>query len=87
MQLPWLQSLKRLAEEKRLVIIRFDEAEWQSLNDSRRGVHEFTVARAHSLFEGIGTPAPCLIVGTEVHDELLGEQLASIRAITLTQSL
>ncbi len=28
----------RLAEEKRLIIIRFDEAEWQSLNDSRRGV-------------------------------------------------
>ncbi len=24
------------AEDKRLVIIRFDEAKWQSLNDSRR---------------------------------------------------
>jgi hypothetical protein len=36
MQLPWLQSLKRLAEEKRLVIIRFDEAEWQSLNELSR---------------------------------------------------
>lgn len=77
MQLPWLQPLRRLAEDKRLVIIRFEEAEWQSLNESRRGVHEFTVARAHGLFQGIGTPAPCLLVGTDVEDEFLGDQLAS----------
>jgi hypothetical protein len=65
MQTSWLHSLKRLAEEKRLAIIRFDEAEWHSLKESRLGVHEFTVARAHGLFEGLGTPAPCIIVGTE----------------------
>ena len=33
MRIPWLQPLKRLAEDKRLVIIRFDESEWQSLNE------------------------------------------------------
>ena len=54
MRTPWLQPLKRLAEDKRLVLMRFNEAEWQSLNDSRRGVHEFTVARSHGLFEGVG---------------------------------
>lgn len=31
MWITWLQPLKRLAEDKRLVIIRFDESEWQSL--------------------------------------------------------
>ena len=77
MQIPWLRLLKRLAEDKRLVIIRFDEAEWRSLRDSRRGVHEFTVARAHSLFEGLGTPAACLIAGTDVYDEFLGDKTAS----------
>jgi hypothetical protein len=77
MQIPWLHPLKRLAEEKQLIVIRFDEAEWQSLNDSRRGIHEFTVARAHGLFEGLGTPAPCLIVGTDVHDEFSDDKLAS----------
>ena len=34
----WLPRLKRLAEEKRLILIRFDQDEWRSLNDSRRGV-------------------------------------------------
>jgi hypothetical protein len=77
MKLSWLQPLKKLAEDKRLIIIRFDEAEWQSLNDSRRGVHEFTVARAHGLFQGIGTPAPCLLVGTDVRDEFMGDEVAS----------
>jgi hypothetical protein len=77
MQIPWLRPLKRLAEDNRLVIIRFDEAEWHSLIVSRRGVHEFTVARAHGLFEGLRTPAPCLIVGTDVHDEFLGDKTAS----------
>jgi len=77
MRIPWLQPLKRLAEDKRLVIIRFDEPEWQSLNESRRGVHEFTVARSHGLFEGLGTPAPCLIVGPDVHDEFKGDKTMS----------
>jgi hypothetical protein len=50
MQTAWLESLKRLAEDKRLIIIRFDESEWQRLNDSRRGV-QFTLARAHELLK------------------------------------
>jgi hypothetical protein len=77
MRIPWLQPLKQLAEDKRLVIIRFDESEWESLNESRRGVHEFTVARSHGLFEGLGTPAPCLIVGPDVHDEFMGDKTMS----------
>lgn len=75
MQAPWLESLKRLVEKKPLVLIRFEEAEWHSLYDSRRGIHEFTVARAHGLLEGVQVPAPCLIVGTDVHDEFMGDKV------------
>src|SRR5438045_1002428 len=32
--------------------------EWQSLNESRRAAQEFTVARAHALFQGLSAPAP-----------------------------
>jgi hypothetical protein len=67
MKLPWLQSLKKLVEEKPLVIIRFNQNEWESLHDSRRGVHEFTIARSHYLLEGVRAPAPCLIVGTDIN--------------------
>src|SRR5262249_19330215 len=63
---PWVETLKKLVEQKPLIIIRFDRDEWESLYDSRRGFHEFTIARSHSLFEGVKTPAPCVIVGTEV---------------------
>jgi hypothetical protein len=75
MQALWLQSLKRLVEEKPLVVLRFNEDEWHSLNESRRGVHEFTIARSHGSLEGVRTPAPCLIVGTDVHDEFMGDKV------------
>ena len=73
MQPAWLELLKKLVEKKSLVLIRFEESEWHSLHESRRGVHEFTFARAHGLLEGVQVPAPCLIVGTEVQDELMEE--------------
>jgi hypothetical protein len=66
MQPPWLGILKKLVEQKPLIIIRFDRDEWEGLYNSRRGVHEFTIARSHSLFDDVKTPAPCLIVGTEL---------------------
>jgi hypothetical protein len=77
MQNPWLQVLTRLVVQKPLIIIRFDEAEWHSLNESHRGVHEFTVARAHDLFHGLGAPAPCLIVGPDLYDECRDEKIES----------
>jgi len=75
MQAPWLESLKRLVEKKPLIVIRFEEGEWRNLHESRRGVHEFTAARAHGLLEGVQVPAPCLIVGTDVHDEFMGDEV------------
>jgi hypothetical protein len=34
-----------------------------------------TVARAHELLEGVQVPAPCLIVGADVHDEFIGDEV------------
>jgi hypothetical protein len=50
---PWLASLKKFVEEKPLVIVRFTQAEWETLRESRRGVNEFTFARAHYQLEGV----------------------------------
>jgi hypothetical protein len=60
----WLKALKALVEKKPLVIIRFDRKEWSALLDSRNGVNEFTLARAHALFEDVRTPSACIVVGT-----------------------
>lgn len=72
MEAPWLRPLMTLAEDKRLFVIRFDEDEWRNLVASRRGFHEFTVARAHDLFEKLSVPAPCLIVGLDAREEFFG---------------
>jgi hypothetical protein len=61
-RLSWLQRLSGIVEQKPLVIIRFDQHEWSRLYHSRRGVNEFTIARSHSLLEGIPTPTPCIVV-------------------------
>jgi hypothetical protein len=96
MEQPWLETLKKLAEEKPLVIIRFEPHEWQSLYDSRHGVQEFTIARSHSLLEGVRAPAPCLIVGTVLEFSPLDEEeesrhlyfglIASRSAVTTLES-
>jgi len=65
MQTPWLDTLKTLAQQKPLVVIRFEKHEWERLSESRRGPYEFTIARSHSLLAGIGVPTPCLIVGAD----------------------
>lgn len=62
-QVPWLRTLKQVAEKKHLVILRFEDDEWERLRESRRGVSGFTVARAHSLCDGVRVPTLCLIRG------------------------
>lgn len=62
-QIHWLTALKQFVERKPVIILRFEDWEWESLCESRRGITEFTIARPHSLFEGVRTPTPCLIRG------------------------
>ena len=67
-QSPWLQRLSALVQQRPLVIIRFDRGEWAHLYELRRGVNEFTIARSHSMLEGVRVPAPCIVVGPEPPD-------------------
>jgi hypothetical protein len=71
MEKHWLSALKNLVEKKRLVILRFDEDEWERLRESRRGVSEFTAARPHALLADAKFPTVCLIQGHRVEGEEL----------------
>ena len=59
----WLEMLKALVQNKPLVIIRFDEDDWDGLCNSRRGANEFTVARPHALVYDLKTPTACILSG------------------------
>ncbi|MGH2567030.1 MAG: hypothetical protein ACRDGA_01740 [Bacteroidota bacterium] len=60
----WLEKLVAHVSQRPLVILRFDDDEWDDLKNSRRGVGDFTVARPHSLLRDIRFPAACLLLGT-----------------------
>jgi hypothetical protein len=59
----WLDELKAVLEKKPVVVFQFDDDEWARLQESRRGAHEFTIARSHELFEKVRVPTACLVIG------------------------
>ncbi|MBI2999332.1 MAG: hypothetical protein HYY46_12940 [Deltaproteobacteria bacterium] len=87
MKSPWLNTLRQLVEKKPIVVLKFDDDEWERLRESRRSVNEFTIARSHSLLEGVKVPTPCLIFGKEEGNGSLYFGLISSRsAVTTLQS-
>jgi len=76
-QAEWISTLKRVVERKPIVLLRFNEDEWSSLQDSRGGTSQFTIARRHAARNAVRVPAICLLVGsnyaggTEIHFGLL----------------
>lgn len=83
-QAPWLGRLKVFVEKKPIIILTFDGHEWDRLQGSRRGVSEFTVARAHDLLEDVKVPVPCLISGKSHEDESLHFGMISSRSAVTT---
>lgn len=59
----WLDALRQHVHTKPCVILRLDESDSGQLHASRRGLNEFTLARAHELCADIKTPTICLIFG------------------------
>ena len=59
----WLDALRQHVQTKPCVILRLDESDSSLLHASRRGLNEFTLARAHELCADIKTPTICLIFG------------------------
>lgn len=83
----WLYDLKRLVQKKPFVVFRFEGDEWSRLRDSRRGANEFTIARAHDLFEKVRVPTACLVIGEdEGESEVYFGLASSRRAVTTLES-
>lgn len=59
----WLNALRQHVQTKPCVILRLDESDSGLLHASRRGLNEFTLARAHELCADIKPPTICLIFG------------------------
>jgi hypothetical protein len=87
MKMDWLKTLKDYAEKHPIVVMRFVDDEWNALINSRGGVHEFTTAKPHSLFNGVAVPSLCLIVGiSEVQEWIYFGLLKSKATITTLES-
>jgi hypothetical protein len=80
----WLGVLCQRVERSPVVILRFGNDEWQRLRGSRTGLSEFTVARSHSLFDGVRVPTPCLMVGKDEDGKHLYFGLISSRSAVTT---
>ena len=84
----WLNPLKQLVEKKPIIVLNFDDGEWEQLRQSRRGINQFTVARSHTLLADLKVPAPCLVQGKNGHrEDLYFGQISLRRPTTTLQSL
>lgn len=83
----WLDTLKAHSEKHPIVVLRFSESEWEELVNSKRGVNEFTIARAHGAVEDVKVPSPCLMLGKIAgREQLCFGLLSSKSAITTLES-
>ena len=76
----WLGILERTVRKRHLAIFRFHGEEWYRLRESRRGLAEFTIARAHDLLDKLRAPTACLILGKDEVDAQILFGLLSSRA-------
>lgn len=84
MKKDWLENLKAIVRKRPLIIFQFDGEEWCRLRESRRGVSEFTIARAHDLLEKVKTPTACFIFGQDDGEERAYFGLVSSRSPVTT---
>jgi hypothetical protein len=81
----WLENLKRLVQEKPLVLFQFGGEEWSRLCESRGGANEFTIARSHELFEKVRVPTACIVTGKDGSEVYFG-LVSSRSAVTTLES-
>ncbi|OYY92674.1 MAG: hypothetical protein B7Y41_14815 [Hydrogenophilales bacterium 28-61-23] len=86
--MPWLVQLKQLVEKKPIVVLRFGDDEWWHLQESRRGISEFTFARPHGLLDCVKAPTPCLFQGSgeDCQQHLYFGLIASRNPVTTLES-
>lgn len=56
----WIRDLKALASRHPIVILNLEEREIQGLQETRDGMRQFSLTRAHYEIRGISTPCICL---------------------------
>jgi hypothetical protein len=56
----WLQELRAHVAHRPIVILKLEERELQGLKETRDGMRQFSLARAHDEARGIATPCICL---------------------------
>lgn len=56
-----IESLKHNAAKHPIVLLRLDSDEYESLQDTKNGITKFTLAKQHSVLQGIKTPCLTLI--------------------------
>jgi hypothetical protein len=59
----WIASLQEHVEKKPCLVVRFNNDEWERLLDTRNKANEFTVARAHHLFDNVKVPTLVVVFG------------------------
>jgi len=52
-----------LVKKKPFLVIQFSEAEWEALEESPKGISEFTIARKHDAFHNVSEHRFCLLLG------------------------
>ena len=58
----WSILLQQTVRKRRLAGFQFDEEEWYQLQESHRGLSEFTMARSHGALDKLRIPTACLIL-------------------------
>lgn len=61
----WLKTLTQLVGKHSVAIVRFEAKQWRQLQESQRGVNEFTIAPPHDAVDAVKIPTPCLIFGKD----------------------
>lgn len=57
----WLGQLTKYSEKYPVSVIRFGRDEWTTLEDSRKGLSEFTFARSHGAVEKVKKNTVCIL--------------------------
>ena len=57
----WFILLQQTVRKRPLIVFQFDGEEWHRLQQSSRGLAEFTIARSHDIFGKLKAPTACLM--------------------------
>ena len=81
----WMENLNKFFKRTPLVVLKFS-TEWKTLQQSRNGLTEFTIAKPHSQIDKIKIPCFCLLQGTSKGDSIYLGLITSMGAVTTLET-